>query len=294
MTSSAYHLFEDLYQRRGNLAKQSIKADKLALRDSLVACVGSSGKFPDLVLRVNHGDPDFGGGELIEIKDSATSYNIASFNSTIPTSVKLIAEVAKEGGGLYNKLMEAESDPHRHPLREVYYLIRGMKKGRAKVCLVHGLFFETIPVDESIKGAVTRAISDAADASQGLDDDAIQRASKTIAALNWKQSHMSKTRITPGASVGIRYRTMAEAVADANVLNGSKYPQIKDDTLNMIVPAHVFDGDATADAKAAKVALMEKAFGVDSGKLPADIDAFEMKHLLNGPFVVFQAPLRGP
>jgi len=288
MTASAYHLFEDLYQRRGNLAKQSIKADKLALKDSLVACVGSSGKFPDLVLRVNHGDADFCGGELVEIKDSATSYNIASFNSTIPTSVKLIAKVAKQGGGLYNKLSQTQDDPHRQPLREVYYLIRGMKKGRAKVCLVHGLFFETIPVDENIKGAVGQAIAEAAQASPGLDSDEIQRASKTVAALNWKQAHMSKTRVAPGASVGIRYRTMAEAVADANVLNGGKYPQIKDDTLNMIVPAHAGDN---ADAVAAKTALMEKAFGVAPGELPANIAVFEMMHLLNGPFVVFQAPL---
>jgi len=291
VTASAYHLFEDLYQRRRNLAKQSIKADKLALKDALVACVGGRGKFPDMVLRVNHGDPDFSGGELIEIKDAETSYNIAPFNSTIPTGVKRMAEVAKRGGGLYNKLQKTEGDPHKNPLREVYYLIRGMKNGRTKVCLVHGLFFETITVDENIKGTVAQAVAEAAQDSHGLDDAALQQASKTIAALNWKQEHMSKTRITPGAAVGIRYRTMAGAVADANILNRGKYPQIKDDTLNMIVPAHTSAQGAAADAKSAQTALMEKAFEVGKGKLPTNISVFEMKHLLNGPFVVFQAPL---
>lgn len=291
MTASAYHLFEDLYQRRGNLANLSIKADKLALKDSLVACVGGRGKFPDMVLRVNDNDPDFNGGELIEIKDAATSYSIAPFNSTIPTSMKLIAEVAKQGGGLYNKLRETQDDPHKNPAREVYYLIRGMKKGRTKVCLVHGLFFETIPVDENIKGAVAQAIAEVARASQELDGQEVQRALKTITALNWKQAHMSKTRITVGASVGIRYRTMAGAVADANMLNGAKYPQIKNDTLNMIVPVPLSAGGTVANAKAEKTALMEKAFGVGKGKLPANITVFEMKHRLNGPFVVFQAPL---
>jgi len=291
MTASAYHLFEDLYQRRGNLAKQSIKADKLALKDSLIACTGGRGQFPDMVLRVNDGDGDFSGGELIEIKDAAAGYSIAPFNSTIPTSVKRIDEVAKAGGALYRKLQAADGDPARRPLREVYYLIRGLKNGRAKVCLVHGLFFETVPVAENIKGAIAQAIAAAARASGGPDDDAIQRAANTVAALNWKQEHLSKTRITEGASVGIRYRAMAGAVADANLLNGRKYPQIKDDTLNMIVPAHVGDDGVAADAIAAKVALMEKAFGAAPGGLPANITVFEMKHLLNGPFVVFQAPL---
>jgi len=291
MTASAYHLFEDLYQRRGNLAKQSIKADKLALKDSLIACAGGRGQFPDMVLRTNTGDADFNGGELIEIKDAAAGYSIAPFNSTIPTGVKRIEDVAKVGGALYRKLQAADGDPARRPLREVYYLIRGLKGGRAKVCLVHGLFFETVPVDENIKGAVGQAIAEAAQDSPGLDGDAIRRAAKTVAALDWKQAHLSKTRITEGAAVGIRYRAMAGAVADANLLNAGKYPQIKHDTLNMIVPAHVAGDGVAADAMAAKVALMEKAFGVRPGGLPADITVFEMKHLLNGPFVVFQAPL---
>lgn len=289
MTASAYHLFEDLYQRRGNLAEQSIKADKLTLKDALVACVGSSGKFPDMVLRVNDGDPDFSGGELIEIKDAGAGYRIAPFNSTIPTSVKLIAEVAQKGGGLYNKLLKKESNPHKNPIREVYYLIRGMKKGRVKVCLVHGLFFESISVDENIKGTVLQAIADAAGGEK--DGKEMQQALKKIAALDWKQEHLSKTRVVPRASVGIRYRAMAGAVADANILSGKKYPRIKDDTLNMIVPAHLSAEGAVADAKAEKTALMEKAFGVGKGKLPTNITVFQMKHRLNGPFIVFQAPL---
>lgn len=291
MTASAYHLFEDLYQRRGNLANLSIKADKIALKDTLVACVGSSGKFPDMMLRVNDSDPDFNGGELIEIKDAGAGYRIAPFNSTIPTGVKLISNVAKKGGGLYKKLLKKEDDPHKNPLREVYYLIRGMQKGRTKVCLVHSLFFETISVDENIKGSVLQAIADAAGTSGEQDSGEMQQALKKIAALDWKQEHLSKTRVVPRALVGIRYRTMAGAVADANVLSGEKYPRIKDDTLNMIVPAHLSAGGMVADATAEKTALMEKAFGVDAGKLPANITVFEMKHLLNGPFVVFQAPL---
>jgi len=62
MTYSA--LFEYLHQIRCNPAKQSIKADKLALGNSSVARVGSGGKFPDLALMVNDGDFDFCGGEL--------------------------------------------------------------------------------------------------------------------------------------------------------------------------------------------------------------------------------------
>ena len=50
----------------------------------MLSCI-NKGKFPDLAIKLNRGDPQTG-GELIELKDSK-NYAVASFK-TIPTGEK--------------------------------------------------------------------------------------------------------------------------------------------------------------------------------------------------------------
>ena len=104
MIASAYHLLSDIYQRRRNLRSAKLAAENFMLRDDLIACRGSRGVFPDIVLRTNDNDPMFSGGEFIEIKDAKEGYNITSFNSTIPSAYKNTQEHIKRHGKLYKAI----------------------------------------------------------------------------------------------------------------------------------------------------------------------------------------------
>ena len=50
------------------------------------------------------------------------------------------------------------------------------------------------------------------------------------------QDDFSRARTVDKASVKLRFRVMTEIKPDGNILNPNQYPDIKDDTLNLIVP----------------------------------------------------------
>ncbi len=85
MNFSIYHLFIELSEQGGRLLSKA-PLGKFPFDQSQFAYRGD-GKFPDMVLRVNPNRRDFSGGEIIELKDAASS-SIASFNSTVPTGRK--------------------------------------------------------------------------------------------------------------------------------------------------------------------------------------------------------------
>ena len=89
--SSLFHFFADLIEKRDVLARIEV-LDDFPFHDSLLSC-RRKGAFPDLAIRINkekHNNPLLKGGELVEMKDSKSSYSIPSFNSTIPTGSKEI------------------------------------------------------------------------------------------------------------------------------------------------------------------------------------------------------------
>jgi hypothetical protein len=95
-----------------------------------------------LAIRLNKQRNEFTGGELIELKDS-NSYAVASFNSTIPSRSKRIADIITGKQSVILKQMEkAGDDAFSLPVREVFYLVRGHKQGNRKVCLVYGSFLK--------------------------------------------------------------------------------------------------------------------------------------------------------
>ncbi len=289
MTASAYHLFYDIYQRRGNLRSNALDVERLALRDDLIACRGV-GKFPDLVLRTNPQNPMFPGGEFVEIKDSRGTYSIASFNSTVPSAIKNIRVHISPTSNYYG---EIEANDGRSPYdleeREVYYLVRGCRNTNYKVCLVHGAFFETLGARENIRSALGDSFAHAIEDSGLSNNSRAQRAAREMLDLEWEQHHLSKTRKNEDASVSIRMRVMSEVVSDANILNPKKYPQIEDDTLSMAVPAIPHDDYAQAESNA--INKMRTAFDCASTSLPADLSVEKLMHLKNGAFVLFKTGL---
>lgn len=228
------------------------------------------GAFPDLAIRINkkkNNNPLLGGGELIEMKDAKT-YGVASFNSTIPTGSKEIKSVAT--GSLAEQMEIAGDDIHSLPIRQVYYLIRGRKKRKGvKVCLVHGSFFETV--------SVTRLIGESL--RQALKSVNISLPEALITALS-KQEIYSKSRKVDKSSVSLRFRIMTETRPEANILGN--YPEIKDNTLNLVLPLH----DDSVDEETVRSAI--ESVGITD----PSIRCFNIKHVFNGPFLVSSVKIK--
>lgn len=145
---SIYHFFKSLVERK-ELLTPVIKLEDFPFNDTLLSC-RNVGQFPDLAIKISLSNELFTGGELVELKDSKT-YSVASFNSTIPTGQKEIEKVVKGASGAIAQQMLAAGDAILTlPLRDVFYLIRGKKKDKTKVCLVHGSFFETVATGDLI------------------------------------------------------------------------------------------------------------------------------------------------
>jgi hypothetical protein len=75
---------------------------------------------------------------------------------------------------------------------------------------------------------------------------------------------------------------MTEVKPEGNILNSHQYPDIKDNTLNLVIPFH--SEDEKAD-------VLQKVEFVMGGKAMKNINTFSLKHPLNGWFIVFQVNL---
>ncbi len=145
---SIYKFFDSLLDGKEKLL-QIKKLDKFPFDKKLLSCV-NSGIFPDLAIKINPQPSQLTGGELIELKDSV-SYTVSSFNSTIPSRTKEISKIIQGENSIIKEQMEKAGDNiYSLPVRDVFYLVRGKKKTKVKVCLVHGSFFETTPIENLI------------------------------------------------------------------------------------------------------------------------------------------------
>jgi len=231
MAYSIFHFFKHLVNNK----KQFHTVKKLELfpfDKSMLACQ-NAGQFPDLAIKLNQNNLLFTGGELIELKDSK-SYNVSSFNSTIPTGRKEINKVIKSDNSSIKKQMEdAGNNINLLPFREVYYLIRGKYKTKTKVALTHGSFFETVKLDDLI----SRSFEQVLEERLTKYDLKLERDTKSaLIDMFSEQKSFSKVRNVDKASVKLRFRIMTEVKAEGNILNTNQYPEIKDNTINLIVP----------------------------------------------------------
>lgn len=266
---SIFHFFAALAEDRGELAKCK-KLDQFPFDKSMLSCE-RSGRFPDLAVRVN-GEylqhPWLHGGELIEMKD-AKSYLVPSFNSSIPSGAKAIADLTASGK-LGDEMRKSGDDVHSLPERQVYYLLRGKRKAATKVCLVHGSFFETVAKDNLIAGAFNKVLG--------------ELGSKEKISAVPEQSVFASARTVDNASVSLRFRVMTEARPEANILKN--YDDIGDDTVNLVVPLH-----GKSEKARAKKEQQIKDAAQTAGLLDTAERVFRIKHPFNGYFWVLQIAL---
>ncbi|HEY0462397.1 MAG TPA: hypothetical protein VGC97_24905 [Pyrinomonadaceae bacterium] len=275
MSSSIFHFFKNLVENKEEL-KSVVILDEFPFDENLLSCK-RVGQFPDLAIRICKDSELFSGGELVELKDSK-SYSVSSFNSTIPTGRKEIDKVFKgKNSEVLRQMIEAGDNISALPEREVFYLIRGQSKENCKIVLVHGSFFETIKVSELISKSFNQVLQETIESGETKFDD------ETIGILETlfsEQSSFSKVRNVENASVKLRFRIMTEVKAEGNILNAKKYPEISDNTLNLLLPSHNEDEDRLNLDKMNVVFDNLKIFNI-----------FRIKHHFNGNFLVFQTAI---
>lgn len=271
---SIYHFFKHLVENKRLLLEVKNLSD-FPFEEQMLSC-RNEGQFPDLAIKINSSDELFTGGELVELKDSK-SYSVSSFNSTIPTGQKEISKVIKGQNSVIKKQMEkAGDDIFSLPVRDVFYLIRGKSEGKAKVALAHGSFFETLNVNKLISQSFEQALEERLKAKGLKIDEGIKR---LLIEIFSEQDSFSKVRSVEKASVKLRFRIMTEVKAEGNILNSQKYPEIKDNTINLVVPAHSKEEENLA---------LQRFKSVYNASEVERFKIFKIKHLLNGEFIVFQ------
>lgn len=273
---SIYHFFAHLLVTKDRLLDK-VPLEQFPFDAGMLSCQNKA-KFPDMAIRLSPPNPDFTGGELIELKDSQ-SYGIPSFNSTIPTGTKAIGKVVlNEQSTIYRLMTAAGDNVFSLPIRKVFYLLRGRRGNDTKVCLIHGSFFETVKVEALLRQAFSQVIDERIASG---DFQISEETKKAFVELFSDQAGFSKVRDVENASVKLRFRVMTEAKAEGNIFNSSKYPEIRDNTLNLLLPIE------TDDEESQERHRMELALG----EFFPDVTSLRLKHPLNGYFLVFQASL---
>lgn len=276
---SIYHFFKDLVLKK-DLFTQIARLEDFPFDTHLLACQ-NAGQFPDLAIRLCKSNNLFTGGELIELKDS-DNYTVSSFNSTIPTGTKTIKQIIKSENSIIKHQMEqAGDDIFALKERDVFYLIRGKhkKKSTQKIALIHGSFFETIQHKELISQSFSQVLNERL-LESGLT--LTPEIKDLLTTMFTEQANFSKVRLVDKASVKLRFRIMTEVKAEGNILNDKKYPEILDNTLNLVLPYHQ-ESDRTNSLRRMAAVFTE-----------SELNGFEeikLKHHFNGYFTVFQAKL---
>lgn len=284
MAYSIYHFFAYLCSKREGLLSVD-RLDTFPFDERMLSCV-NKGRFPDLAIKISHGEGLFSGGELIELKDSK-SYSVASFNSTIPTGEKDIRKLIEGTENIIRTQMQnAGNDILSLPVRQVFYLIRGRKDQNVKIALTHGKFFETVPVSTLISESFGQALEERLNE---LGESLSPSLKQKLLALFSEQQTFSRTRNIDDASVRLRFRIMTEVKAGANILNPNQYPQIGDNTLSFAVPCH-----GSADQDQAKNKMRVAFEEMKCSSLFSRLDIFSLQHHFNGNFLVFQTSLPMP
>lgn len=274
---SIYHFFHSLVKHKQGF-KATRKLDKFSFDKKLLSCK-NDGVFPDMAIRLNKDRKIFTGGELIELKDS-DSYTVSSFNSTIPSRSKRIEEIITGENSIIKQQMEkAGNDILSLPVMDVYYLVRGRKSQKIKVCLVYGSFFETISIENLISQSFSQVLDERL---KEIGKDISDELKQTLLSIFSQQENFSKVRTVEKASVKLRFRIMTEVKAEGNILNPKKYPEIKDDTLNFILRCHDDEEEKNVRRKLSVV------FNESELK---QFNIFKIKHHFNGYFLVLQTSL---
>ncbi len=289
-TSSVFHFFARLMKYKGHFSHPNPLSAFNFPRD-MIAAESKSG-FPDFVLKTNR-DTQFPGGEFIELKDART-YQISSFNSTMPSATKPVSQLSNP---IVSSLIAIGEDPDALPVRDVYYLVRGLlpkasPDTKPKTVLVSGAFFQTLPVDQVLTEAFGQVATDSARPNVNVDD-----LTKNIVV---EQKNFAASRRVEGSGFSVRFRVMAQADPETNLLDEKRYPAIGPNTLTFLaheprLPSGTrstkpcpWNQAPSSITRCDAYSSLERAFEEIDPDLKSITSLSILKHPLNGPFFMAQ------
>ncbi len=238
-----------------------------------------SQEFPDFVFKTRTENSQLFGGSLLETKD-AVGGTISSFNSTIPTGTKSLEEVdAINSSEIVSRIARlkdgklGEIPVYYTRQRRCFYFIRTHKgTPRAKTSIVDGSFFETLPKDHLISQMFLNIleqhrVKNKLNISKNHLDEM-----ETLFSQITDQAIIAGSQSIEKASIKPRLRIMAEVNPEGNPHSQQHYPQIAENTINLILPLKII----TEEVEAHLIA-----------KFP-ELAISTLQHKRNGKYVVFQ------
>jgi hypothetical protein len=273
---SIYSFWKDIIGKKDVFKSLSVLRD-FPFNPSTFSYIRKGKGFPDFAIKTNQDRSLDTGGEFILLK-SRNNYSIAPFKSVIPSGkVKIKALFGSSNSGSLQQQWQNSKDEYSLEERDVYFLIRGQKGNHQKICLVHGSFFETIGEKELFYQSFVQPLEESLSARPQLIQ--VQQYLRGIAL---KRKNFDNVADIEKASVNFKFSVIAEVKPEGNILNSKMYPEILDDTINLVVPYH------SDDERTDVVAKVEMVIGQQEME---NFRALSIKHPFNGWFVVFQVSL---
>ncbi|MCY4537711.1 MAG: hypothetical protein OXE52_05710 [Chloroflexi bacterium] len=225
-----YHFFAFLINVRKLMLNKS-KMTKWNYSQRSLSYFSTTG-FPTMALRLNpRGNPP--GGELIGFMESKT-YVVPPFKSHIPAGALSIASLGHKKASAVDRQMRSNGEDWRWlPMRDVYYLIRGRRFGHTLVCLVHGSFFETVTCEQTVRKALDQVLADYGDnEKQRFTPVALDSMSRMLS----REISSNRLRQIANTTVDFRLNIRVEVAHEVNILDWAYYPEIKNDSINLVIP----------------------------------------------------------
>lgn len=237
-----------------------------------------SQEFPDFVFRVRESGGQLTCGSLLETKDTRSG-GISSFNSTIPTGTKSMEEVdIINNSEIVSRIaLLKDGELAKNPdyctyQRRCFYFIRTHKgSDKAKMSLIDGSFFETVPKNYLVSQMFLNILEQHR-VKKKLDISTAKFSEiKKLLAQVTDQTIIAGSQQIDKASIKPRLRIMAEVNPEGNP-HSQHYPQIVEQTINFILPEKLFT-----------LELQARLFG----SIP-ELSQLTLHHKRNGNYVVFE------
>lgn len=225
-----YHFFRSLVDIRPAFLNES-KMVKWVCGSHVSSYFSRSG-FPTMALRLKpRAIPT--GGELISVMESKT-YSVPPFKSHIPAGAVSIESLGHKKSCAVTRQMRTNGEDWRWlPVREVYYLIRGRRFSSTLVCLVHGSFFETVNCKQVVRKTLDRVMADYGDQDKQRFTPA---ALDSLARMLSQEIFSNRRRKIAETTVEFKLSIRAEVAHEVDILSPAYYPEIKDNTINLVIP----------------------------------------------------------
>ena len=225
-----YHFFRSLVDIRPAFLNESKMVKWVC--GSHVSSYFSRSRFPTMALRLKpRAIPT--GGELISVMESKT-YSVPPFKSHIPAGAVSIESLGHKKSCAVTRQMRTNGEDWRWlPVREVYYLIRGRRFSSTLVCLVHGSFFETVSCKQVVRKTLDRVLADYGDQDKQRFTPA---ALDSLARMLSQEIFSNRRRKIAETTVEFKLSIRAEVEHEVDILSPAYYPEIKDNTINLVIP----------------------------------------------------------